>query len=231
MARRMKRKTRRAIFATLYNDISAWVQQAAELTNNWTNKIDKWPSLKTGIYSYDRPRTKKQSTAAPKLKNVDKVRVDVLPDRTCIMIRKENLCLATFLWDASAQRYVCIISNGIDQGDQTLKPVHKTWFLFYMARRALIHTLTQRGIKAGGYHKVSTDPDNIEVIYDGLRTIYGGSAVKPEPKSSWLRFLKIKAIANKLVTALIKNPDKRKRAIDRVDKFIFTIQNLITANK
>lgn len=230
MARRMKRKTRRAIFNTLYTDISTWLQKVAELTNNWRRPITRWPFLRTGIYNYDKPKTKKAAEEGPKLKGVDVVRLEVKDDHARIIVRKEQLCIASLVWDKASNRYVLIVHSTINQQDKSVRIVHKTWFLFYMARRALIHALTQRGIAAGGYRKVSDDPDNIEVIYDGLRVIYGGSAAKPEPKSSWLRFVKIKALAGKLLYSLIKNPEKRKRAMDRVDKFITTIQKLITSN-
>lgn len=230
MARRMKRKTRRYIFNVLYNDILNWLNQAEQWTENWTKPIKKWPFLRTGIHSYDRPKTKQAEAAAPKLKNVDIVRAD--PDGTTlrIMFRKERLCLASFVYDNSKHKYVLIVHTCMDTVENSNKFPHKAWFLFFFAKRALVHALTQRSIRAGGYTKLLSDPDNIEIDYAGLHTIFGGVATTPTVKSTWLRLVKVRAIANKMLYSNIKDTSKRILANNKADKFIQNMQNLITAN-
>lgn len=231
MAYRMKRKTRRKIFQTLYDAFEIWLKKADLYTNHWTEKPKKWPFLKTGIYSYDKPKTKKAAENGPRLKAVDTVRLQVDGSEARIIVRKENICIGAFVWDESNNRYVLIIHNSLDTANRGNKFAHKAWFLFYMARRALIHALTMKGIEAGGYRKLTNDSDNITVIYDGLHVVFGGNATAPIIKSTYLRFAKVRALANKLVCSFIKDTTKRQRAIARVDKFINVVQNLITSSK
>lgn len=227
----MKRRTRRNIFNTLFTAISNWLEEADKATNNWKKPISKWPYLRTGVYSYDKPKTQKAAEAGPKLKSVDVVRVATDGTTAKIMFRKENLCLASFIWDANKKAYVLVIASALDTADKLLRPKHKTWFLFFLARRALIHALTQRGIKAGGYKKISTEPDNVEINYAGLHTVFGGVASNQPPKTTWLRFLKVRAIVNKIACTFIKDTEKRKLVTSRVENFIKTMQNIIATNE
>ena len=231
MAYRMKRKTRRKIFQTLFEAFEVWLKQADKATNHWTEKPNKWPFLRTGIYSYDKPKSKKEMETGPRLKGVDTVRLQVDGSEARIMVRKENICIGAFVWDEANKKYVLIIHNSLDTANRENKFVHKTWFLFFMARRALIHALTMKGIAAGGYKKLTNTDDNITVIYDGLSVVFGGNATTPVIKSTWLRFAKVRALANKLICSFIKNPEKRQRAVNRVDNFVTVIQNLISPKK